>query len=118
MRRLPAAVVRAFVGGKEGADLFLITGPGLRLDAIADAGAFDRALDQAGGFEFLQVLRNCRLSQTEHFDQVAIDTGVCFNQMLNDRDPGRVGQRLHHGSELVLLVGEYLGFGQAHVFIV
>ena len=55
-RGLAAAIVCAFVGCKERADLFLIKGPGLWFDAVADAGAFDGALDEAGAFEFFQVL--------------------------------------------------------------
>ena len=45
---LPAAVVGAFVGGEQGAKFLLIDGPGLWLNAIAYAGTFDGALDQAG----------------------------------------------------------------------
>src|SRR5258708_1683956 len=44
---LAAAVVGAFVGGEEGADVFLVEGPSLRFDAVAYAGGFDGPLDQA-----------------------------------------------------------------------
>ena len=45
---LTAAVVASLVGSEEGAKFLLVGGPGLRVDAIAYAGALDGALDQAG----------------------------------------------------------------------
>src|ERR1700744_5222962 len=93
---LSAAVVGGFVGGEQGADLFLIHGPRLRLYAIAHTGSLDGALDQAGGLQFLQVLGYGRLRQAQDLYQVAVDTGVGLDQVLDDGDPDRMGQGLHH----------------------
>src|SRR5579859_5312286 len=118
LSRLSAAVVCAFVGGEQGADLFLIQGPGLRLDAIANTRAFDGPLDQAGILQLLQMLGYGWLRQPQLFDQVAVDTGIGLYQVLNNGDPRRMGQGLHHGGKFVLLVGEYFGFSQPHSLIV
>src|ERR1700754_185416 len=107
---LSAAVVRTFVGGKQGADLFLVHGPCLRLDAVANTGALDGSLDQACGLQFLQVLGYGRLCQAQDPDQIAIDAGVGLDQVLDDGNAGGVRQGLHHGSQLILLVGKYFRF--------
>ncbi|WP_315825062.1 hypothetical protein [Paraflavitalea speifideiaquila] len=57
------------------------------------------------------------LRQAQDLDQVAVDAGVGFEEVLDDGDTGGMRQGLHHGGELVLLVGKYFGFGQAHVLI-
>ena len=64
------------------------------------------------------MLRDRRLGQAQFFDQLAVHTGIGPDQVLDDGDPGRMGQGLHHTRELVLFVGKYFGSGQAHMSIV
>lgn len=115
---LATAVVGAFVCGEQGADVLLVERPGLWIDAVAYAGAFNGALDEACVFQLFEVLGDGRLGQPQDLHKVAIDTGISLDQMLDDSDTSRVGEGLHHARELVLLIGEYFGFGQAHVSIV
>ena len=118
MLGLSATVVDAFIGGKEGADLFLIERPGLGFDAVTYAGAFNSSLDQAGVLQLFEVLGYGWLSEPQDFDQVTVDASVGLDQVLDDGNPRRMGQGLHYGGEFVLLICEYLGFGQTHAIIV
>ena len=43
----------------------------------------------------------------EFFHEVAADTGVCFQQVLQDGNTGRVGQCFEHLRQPVLLIGKY-----------
>jgi hypothetical protein len=110
-KNLTGAIVVSFIGGEEGSEVFLILCPGLGIDTITHTRAFDSAFDQAGSLQLFQVLGNSGLGQAKFVNQVSTDTGVAPDEVLNDGDPGRVSQSLHHGGELILLVGEYFGFG-------
>lgn len=113
---LAATVVWAFVGGEEGAEFLLVEAPGLWIDAVAYAGAFDSSLDEAGVLQLLEVLGDGRLGEAQFLYEVAIDAGICLYQVLDDGYAGGMRKRLHHSGKLVLFVGEYLGSRQAHIY--
>jgi hypothetical protein len=115
---LAVTVIGPFIGSEQRTCLLLIFGPGLWIDTVANAGTLDGALDETSIFQLLQVLGNGRLGKPQFFDQVSVNTGFGLDQMLYDGDSGWMGQGLHHGSKTVLFVGEYFGFGQAHIIIV
>jgi hypothetical protein len=115
---LTGAVLVVFISGKEGSKFFLVLCPGLGVDAIAHAGAFDSTLNQTGVLQLFEMLRDGGLGEAELVHQLPANAGIGLDQGLDDGDAGRVGEGLHHARELVLFVGEYFGFGQAHVVIV
>src|SRR5258708_23636624 len=99
---LSAAVLPSFIGSEQSPDLLLILGPGPGINTITYAGAFNGSLDQAGILQFFEMLGDRRLSQTQFFDQLAVNAVICLDQILNDGDSGPVSQGLHHGLQLVL----------------
>jgi hypothetical protein len=88
--------------------------PFFHVDAVANAGSFDRTFYQAHRLEFLQVLGNRGLGQWQLLYQIPADAGLPFEQYFQNSHPRRVGQRLGNGRQLVLLVGKMLCFGNAH----
>jgi hypothetical protein len=81
--------------------------PDLGVYAVTNAGSFYGSLDEAGVFQFFEVLADGSLGKAQFFHQVAADAGLGFDQVLDDGDPRRVGQRLHHGCQFILFVAEY-----------
>lgn len=109
-----SATILFVVGDKEVLEGGLKLIPDFGIDAIAYAGSLDGALYQPGVLQFLEVLRNGGLGETEFIHQVATDTGIGPDQVLNDGNTCRVGQGLHHLRKLILLVGEYFCFCESH----
>jgi hypothetical protein len=117
-KKISAAAGVAFKGSKQAVELFFEGLPCFGVNAITNGGAFHGALDKAGSLQLTQVLRDGSLRQPELFYQVAADAGIGLNDMLQDGDPGRVRHGLQHCGQLVLVIGEYFGFGDAHFLFV
>jgi hypothetical protein len=113
-KKSAGTVIASFIGCEKGAEFFMVLRPGLGFDTVTYAGAFDGSLDETGVFEFFQVLGDGGLGQAEFFHKVAVDAGIAPDQVLDDGDPGGMGEGLHHAGQLVLFVGEYFGPGQTH----
>src|SRR4051812_30470588 len=54
------------------------------------------------------------LRQTQFIDQVATNAAVCLDNLLNNRNPGRMSQCLQHHCQPVLLIGKYLCLSKSH----
>jgi hypothetical protein len=100
---------------QEGRQLSAEPCPYFRIDTVADAGAFDGSLNEAGVFQFFEVLRDGGLCQSEFIHDVSADAFVTFEEGLQDGDPGGVGHGFEHGGQFVLFGGEDFGFGGAHI---
>ena len=72
------------------------------IDTVTDAGPFDLAFDQSYSLQFGEVLRHGRLRQRQLIDDVAADTDILFRQEIQDRYPGRMGQRLRQVYRLAM----------------
>src|SRR5207247_11227381 len=59
----------------------------------------DAALDQPGLFEHAQVAGNCRAADAERLGDVADAQFAARDQPLDDRAPGRIGERGEHAIE-------------------
>ena len=106
MQKILTAVFSRIKSSKELIHFFLIEFPDFLINTVADACPFDRSLDQSGIFELFQMLGDGRLCKTEFVHKVTADAGVGFNDLLNDGDPGRVGQGLEEvGLDLVERLG-------------
>lgn len=66
-------------------------GPTFLVDAIINPVTGDSTFDQAYGLEFFKVAGDSGLRQGQLVDEFAANTGVDFQEMLQDGDPGRVG---------------------------
>src|ERR1044071_5589807 len=60
------------------------------LQAVAGVWTFDRATDDAGVFQHLQVLRDRRLRQRQFIDEAAADASLPLREQLDDTEPRRV----------------------------
>jgi len=74
-------------------------GHSLRVEAVTDPRPVDRATDQPGLLEHLQVLRYGRLGERELVDNLAADATAPLGKDAQDRQPGRVRERLERGGE-------------------
>jgi hypothetical protein len=102
---------------KKVAKEFSILPPNFGIDAITDAGPFDRPLDDPGDLKFLEVLGGGWLCEAEYVHQVSAHAGIPFDKVLQDGYPCRVGNGLCHIGHVILLFGKQAGFSRSHIAI-
>lgn len=113
-RSLAAGTIRSTASVEQGEKTLTDGPPSVGVDAIADGGPFDIAFDEAGGFQFAEVLTDGGLGEGQFVDQVATHAGVDLDEVFEDGDAGRVGHGLGQVGQVILLVGERFGLGQSH----
>jgi hypothetical protein len=107
-KKILAAAFRVFIALEKLLKCLVVFFPHFGIDAIAYAGTIDASLDKPGRLQFFQMLADGGLRQAQFLYQVAINAGIHFNQVLNNGDPRRMGEGLHHGSQLILPAAEYV----------
>jgi hypothetical protein len=85
------------------------------IDTVTDTGSFNLSLDDTGGFQLLQMLGDGGLCKADHIHQVIDDTGPRFNQVLDDFQPGWMGECLGQGGGLIQFIRENIGSCNPHV---
>jgi hypothetical protein len=98
-------------------ELILHFVPICHIDTVTDTGALHIALDESHVPEFLQVLGNGGLGQSNFVHKVTTDTGLDLEEVLQYGNPGGMGKYLTDEGELILVFGKYFGLGQAHIII-
>ncbi|OGX82484.1 hypothetical protein BEN49_13770 [Hymenobacter coccineus] len=84
------------------------------VEAVADGEPVNLAADQVQRLQLLQVLRHGGARQRQLGRDVAGNARLLTGQQLNDGHPRRVGQRLGHAGQLLLVGSESSGFGVSH----
>ena len=76
------------------------------INAITNGYPLNGALDNADFFQLPKMLADGRLGKSQLLHQVPVDTGVGFQEILEDRHPGWVGDGFGYFGELVLFCSE------------
>lgn len=90
---------------KESGEQFPGLFPGFLVDAVFNFRRFYCPLDEAGVFQFLQMLRDGRLRHRELIHYIAGITGALALQKLHDAHPRRMSQGFGITGYFFLLIG-------------
>jgi hypothetical protein len=91
---------------EKGAEQLFVLLPHLWVDAVTYAAAFNRALDDARIFQFFEMLGGSRLGKPDFVYQVTANTGILFDQVLQNGNPGGVRDGFGHVGDVILLFGK------------
>lgn len=89
--------------------------PSVLVDTVAKIFAFKGPFDESKFFDFIQVLRNGGLGQTDFVYQIIADAPLLPADVFQDGHTCWVGQYFCYGSDLIVFFGEDMCFGYPHI---
>jgi len=93
---------------------FPVPVPNRRVNTVTHAYTLNRTPDDARILQRFEVLRGRGLCQAKFIYQIAADTGILLDEVLQDGNTCRVSQCLGHIGKVILLFGEQCGFRSSH----